>query len=90
MKTRIIVLLGFLFLLNSCILKSLQPFYIAKAISYQENLVGDWEDGKKGTWNIASFKAQFEKENKGIVKLSEEDIAMYNKYKSGFCDLYRR
>lgn len=89
MKTRIIILLGFLFLLNSCILKSLQPFYIAKAISYQEDLLGNWEDSEKGSWNIASFKTLF-KSDREDAKLSEDDKILLDKYKEAYVVSYTK
>jgi hypothetical protein len=88
MKTRIILIIGCLLLFNSCILKSLQPFYIAKAISYQEGLLGNWKDNQKGTWNIASFKTLFEREHEEFPELSKEDRAIYNKYKQAYFVTY--
>ena len=90
MKTRIILMLAGLLLLNSCILKSLQPFYIAKAISYQEDFLGNWKDTEDGTWKIQSFKTLFENENNQFPKQSENDKIIYNKYKKAYVVNYTK
>ncbi|WP_420571579.1 hypothetical protein [Kordia sp.] len=89
MKTRIILLLCGLVLLNSCILKSIQPFYIAKAISYQQDFIGNWEDPENGSWNIASFKTVFESE-KEDPKLTEDDKILLDKYKDAYVVSYTK
>ncbi|WP_430410564.1 hypothetical protein [Kordia sp.] len=90
MKTRIILMLAALILLNSCILKSLQPFYIAKAISYQEDFLGKWKDAEDGIWKIQSFKKLFENENNQFPKQSENDKIIYEKYKKSYVVNYTK
>lgn len=84
MKTRGIVILLCLFLFSSCIVKSIQPFYIKEAIKYNPILKGDWTDHKKGEWKIVSFKEEWEKETDPNTKLSKEDRNAYERYKNGY------
>ncbi|RZN79420.1 MAG: hypothetical protein EVB11_12610 [Winogradskyella sp.] len=87
MKSRIVVLVMGLLLFSSCIVKSIQPFYVKNSESFNEKLIGTWSDNKKGTWEVLSFEEEFKKENKnekGIIKLSEEDIKAYETYKNGY------
>ena len=84
MKVKIIIpLLAFLFL-SSCIVKSLHPFYTKEKRSFNEQLIGTWEDSKKGKWEIVSFKTEWEKETKPQTKLTKEDKEEYENYKDGY------
>ncbi|WP_299116543.1 hypothetical protein [uncultured Winogradskyella sp.] len=84
MKSRIVVLvMGFL-LFSSCIVKSIQPFYVKNEIKYDAALVGNWTDNKNGNWEVLSFEEEFKKENKEGIKLSAEDIKLYETYKNGY------
>ena len=83
MKKQTFFLLGILFLLASCVVKSLEPFYTSKSISYDENLLGNWTDSRKGKWKIISFKDQITKENP-FSKMKKEDKVLYNLYKDGY------
>ena len=84
MKSRILILVAALFLLNSCIVKSLQPFYTKAVVSYNETLKGSWKDQKNRTWEIISFKEEWEKETDPNTKLSKEDKDTYERYKDGY------
>ncbi len=95
MKLRIVILLICVTLLNSCIVKSLQPFYTKDKLAFNKDLIGSWEDQHKGIWHVASFKEQFEKENSkenGELKIdiSKEDLATYEAYKDGYIVAYDR
>ncbi len=80
MKIRnlVIIIFGAL-VLNSCIVKSLQPFYIKEAISFNEAFLGEWEDGKGDIWKVESLAKVLEKE--GIpqkpTKEEQEFIDIY-------------
>ncbi|NER14202.1 hypothetical protein GWK08_12175 [Leptobacterium flavescens] len=87
MKTRSIILVFCIVLLNSCIVKSLNPFYIEEAVEFQEAFLGKWEDNKDGKWEVLSFKAEMERET-GKDRLSEEDKEIYEKYKDGYLISY--
>lgn len=86
MKTKIITLLALVLLLNSCIVKSLHPFYTKNTISFEQRFIGNWEDNKKGKWEILSFKDELLKDSKvtKASELSKEDLAAYNQYKDGY------
>lgn len=86
MKSKILIILLGLFLFNSCIVKSMQPFYKKDKITYQEKLVGNWIDQKQGVWNILSFKAQWEKDNAKSDKMTIEieDQKIFENYKDGY------
>lgn len=90
MKTRTAIIIVFLLLLNSCIVKSLQPFYIKDSLSFNKTLIGKWTDQKKGEWQVESVKAEFEKDKKSGKKLSEEDLKAYQNYKEGYIMTYEK
>jgi len=69
--------------LSSCVVKSLNPFYTKKSISFDERFVGEWTDSKKGTWIVIPFKDEITKENP-IEKMKNEDIQLYNEYKNSY------
>jgi len=84
MKIRSLVLIFCLAFFSSCIVKSIQPFYIAESTEYQENLVGEWIDNKNASWEVVSFKQMFLEENKDWSKVSEEDRDAFKKYQNGY------
>ena len=90
MKTRSLILLCCLAFFSSCIVKSIQPFYITGSTEYQEYLVGDWIDNKNASWTVASFMQMFLEDNKDWSKVSEEDKAAYEKYKDGYLITYTK
>lgn len=90
MKSRSFILILCCILFSSCIVKSIQPFYIAEATKFQEFLVGKWNDTKKGEWEVLSFKQMFLEENKDFSKVSDEDKAIYEKYKDGYFITYTK
>lgn len=69
--------------LSSCVVKSLNPFYTKKSISFDQRFVGEWTDSKKGTWTVIPFKDEITKENP-IEKMKNEDIQLYNEYKNSY------
>lgn len=84
MKTRLVFLSFCVLLFSSCIVKSIQPYYIKSAEKYDANLIGKWTDNKSGSWEIASFKDEWEKEKKDNTKFSKEDLRNYENYKEGY------
>lgn len=90
MKSKAIILLTSVLLFNSCIVKSLQPFYTKTDISYIESLIGEWTDQKNDTWTVSSVKAEFIRDKKEGVKLSEEDKKAYEAYKDGYIINYTK
>lgn len=84
MKNRntLLIVTSILFL-SSCVVKSLNPFYTKKSISFDERFIGEWTDSKKGTWVVIPFKDEITKENP-IEKMKNEDIQLYNEYKNSY------
>lgn len=83
MKIRNTILAICLLLLTSCVVKSLHPFYTEETISYDERFIGEWQDSKKGNWNIVSFKSEMIKENP-VEKMKEDDLKIYKEYKNSY------
>ncbi|NQX83032.1 MAG: hypothetical protein HRT66_13715 [Flavobacteriaceae bacterium] len=83
-----IVLIILLLSLNSCIVKSINPFYTKKTIVNKDILIGEWTDGDKdkGKWKIMSFQKEIlgEHKDKDISKWKKEDLEMYNNVKNKY------
>lgn len=72
-------------LLSSCVIKSLNPFYTKKTIYYDENLIGEWDDSKNGTWKIVSFKEEMLKENDmEMIEIKNELSKIYKEYQNSY------
>ena len=74
-------------LLNSCIVKSLYPFYTKDTLSFEKRFLGIWKDNNdsENQWIIASAKEYYEEEwKKDTVPPSPEDMEKYNKEKEGY------
>ena len=85
MKTKSILLVLCVLLFSSCIVKSLQPFYIQSALEFQQVFVGVWEGKNNAKWEVSSIKEYFETEKADTTnKITEEDIKLYNRYKEGY------
>lgn len=84
MKTKGIILIFVVLLFNSCIIKSLQPFYTKESLSFNEKLLGNWEDNKNGKWSVESIKDKFEQDQKDGVELSKEDLLILDTFKNGY------
>lgn len=86
MKTKTILLVGILFLLNSCIVKSLYPFYTLDTISFEKQFVGRWIDYDDGEWEVLSVKEILLKDAKvnSPTELDEVDSKEYQKYKEAY------
>ena len=86
MKTRQIILLAGLFFLNSCIVKSLFPFYTQDSISFEQRFIGTWQDDKNNRCVVFSFKDKYLEDRMVQLpsELSEEDLKEYDRYKDGY------
>ena len=87
-KSKPILLFMLIFLLNSCIVKSLRPFYLSEYIKFNDDLIGNWTTGKSSTWEILSFKESWEKDNEGNTNLMKEDMEASEKYKNAYVVKY--
>ena len=86
-KLKTILLFGLVLLLNSCIIKSIKPFYLKEHVKFNKDLIGNWTTGKSSSWQIMSFKEVWEEDNKdedGNVKLMKEDKDAYELYKDAY------
>lgn len=93
MKTsKLIILVVLALFLNSCLVKSLHPFYTKDKLVFNEKLIGQWVDNKKGEWKIESFVNAFEEDRKHNQKkdqkISKEDKEMLNRYEKGYLITY--
>jgi hypothetical protein len=84
MKTRGLILIATVLLFSSCIVKSLQPFYTKDSLSFNEKLLGNWIDNKKGQWTVESIKEKFEQDRKEGTILSDEDSRAFEAYIEGY------
>ena len=69
--------------LSSCVVKSLNPFYTKKSISFDERFVGEWTDSKKGNWTIISFRDEMTKDTP-LKKMKKEELQLYKEYKNSY------
>ncbi|MCK0158606.1 hypothetical protein MWU65_15555 [Cellulophaga sp. F20128] len=81
MKIKNIIIALCILLFNSCVLKSLHPFYIASAVFYEASFIGNWEDAKQGKWEVTSLKEEFKKDKEPKF---EYDKKIYEQYKDGY------
>lgn len=81
----LLLTVSFVFL-SSCIVKSLHPFYTKKSIFFEKRLLGNWQDSKKGSWKVVSFKEEALKDNKekDTTKWRHDDLLDYEKYKDAY------
>lgn len=90
MKSKITFLFACLVILNSCIVKSLNPFYIPEAIKFQQAFLGEWQDDDKGVWKIVSVKQAYLQETREDSKTNKEDLEKMKKYGKGYFVSYVR
>ena len=81
-RNTILIIAGIL-LLSSCVVKSLNPFYTKKSISFDKRFIGKWTDSKKGVWTVIPFKDEITKDNP-IEKMKKEDLQLYKEYKNSY------
>lgn len=82
--TKHVMLLALILVMQSCIVKSIQPFYTSDVISFDASLLGNFTDNKNGSWEILSFKEAFEKDNNDAKKYSKQDIEALKKYNQAY------
>lgn len=85
MKTKnIILLLSFIFF-NSCIVKSLNPFYTTETISFKKELVGNWTDKNNGKWKVIAIK-----DAEKTKKTTKEEKELQEKFKHSYYVEYEK
>lgn len=88
MKTyHLLVLVMAIFVLNSCIVRSLYPFYTKDTISFKREFLGVWEDDSdpSSQWIIGSIKDYYQEERKyDSLLLSPKEKEDYNMLMGGY------
>ena len=96
MKTRILFLGLLLFILNACIVKSLNPFYTQNTKVEDTFLEGKWTDKNEGVWELLTFeseiknyykKEEFDKDGVKTtveVEIKEADKKLLEEYKNSY------
>jgi glucose-6-phosphate 1-dehydrogenase len=91
MKPRILIPIICCILLNSCIVKSLFPFYTKETVHFEETFLGIWADknDKNRKWTILSLSDidKVEKEMDSSSNKKESDKT-FEKYKKGYLAIY--
>jgi len=85
-KPRLLILtLGFL-VFNSCVVKSLFPFYTDSSIYFEKRFIGTWVDTENAKWEVLLFQDVILKENNKnkASELDEDQFRIYNKYKNSY------
>lgn len=89
MKQRIVLFGLALILLNSCIVKSLFPFFTKDTIHFEKDFLGTWIDEKDKDleWNIFSINEikSFEEKREPT---SNDDDPFFKNYKNGYIAVY--
>jgi hypothetical protein len=78
-----ILIVTCMLLLSSCVVKSLNPFYTKKSISFDERFIGKWKDSKKGMWTVISFRDEMTKDTP-LKKMKKEELQLYKEYKNSY------
>jgi hypothetical protein len=88
MKPKHVLAVLALVLFSSCIVKSINPFYLKEKVKFNPKLVGSWSSSKTSTWEIVSFKSAYEEETKDDSQLSQEGRDAFERYKEAYIIQY--
>lgn len=83
MKAKYVWVFSAFLLLNSCIVKSLNPFYTKDKVVYEKKLEGNWKS-KSASWKIKPFKVLWEEQEKSGAHLSVSDKKAFENYKDSY------
>ncbi len=81
MKLKHILVVLVFTLCSSCIVKSLNPFYIEKAIVSLDDFKGEWIDQNKGKWLIKNFNYTKETLDSSKIEKKKDPRIWINTYK---------
>lgn len=84
MKTKHLIVIFGLLLFQSCIVKSLNPFYTEDVVQFSEDFVGEWKDNNNDSWKIVPTKEEYERQKQKEGELSKEDKAFFETYKNSY------
>lgn len=92
MKPKITLYLVCFFILSSCVIKSLHPFYTKDLLYFEKKFIGNWKDLENGSWRILSFQEVLLKENKKSdpSQLDKDQLTIYNNYKQGYAVYFEK
>ncbi len=92
MKPKITLYLVCFFILSSCVIKSLHPFYTKDLLYFEKKFIGNWKDLENGSWRILSFQEVILKENKKSdpSQLDKDQLTIYNNYKQGYAVYFEK
>ena len=90
MKTKHIILVLSLIVFNSCIVKSLNPFYTKDTVKHIESLIGEWKDNSNNSWTIISTKSEFSKPENNEGKISKEEKILREQFKNSYFVEYKK
>ncbi|AUC16645.1 hypothetical protein BTO06_16485 [Tenacibaculum sp. SZ-18] len=84
MKTKYLILFFGLLLFQSCIVKSLNPFYTEDVIQFSEDFAGEWKDNNNDSWKIVPTKEEYKRLKKKGGQLSIKDKTFFETYKNSY------
>ena len=87
MKLKHVIILMAVFLLHSCIVKSLNPFYTEDKITSELRLEGKWKS-KNGFWEIKSFEKMWKNIEKNQEETTKEDSEIFERFKHSYAVKY--
>jgi hypothetical protein len=85
-KPGLLILTLVFLVFNSCVVKSLFPFYTDSSIYFEKRCIGTWVDTENARWSILPFQEFILKENKKSKpsELDDDQFNHYHKYKNGY------
>jgi hypothetical protein len=86
MKTKSIIFALIILLFNSCLVKSLNPFYTKDVVSFDSSLLGTWSSKGSNKWIIEDLKDKVLRENNvnSVEELNDANKKMYEEFKGAY------
>lgn len=85
-RAKLFILSLVILVLNSCVVKSLFPFYTKNTIFFEKRFIGTWIDTENAHWEILKCQEVILKENKKTqpYELDQDQLRIYDKYKNAY------
>ncbi|WP_299833689.1 hypothetical protein [uncultured Tenacibaculum sp.] len=90
MKTKHVILVLSLVIFNSCIVKSLNPFYTKDTIEFTKDFVGEWKDNNNNKWSIISVKSIPDESENQKINLTEQKKSFKEEYRDSYFVKYEK
>ena len=90
MKTKHVILVLSLVIFNSCIVKSLNPFYTKDTIEFTKDFVGEWKDNNNNKWSIISIKSIPDESENQKINLREQKKSFKEEYGDSYFVKYEK